>query len=191
VADVYIQVSGLAEAQKALYSYSNELGTKVTKSALHNAGTLFLKQARSNAPVLKIPTSHRIVGALKKQIYLKDSKWYNGKRFPIVRVFVDVHRGKKYGLMDAYYAKFIEYGWETHGSKRTAENTPGRYNRRGKFMLSRSKTGGRASMSGRQNVLGVYFMRNAFYAQVNNAIGVFKNNLFAGAELVKQKVGLN
>lgn len=109
MADFEMKITGLKEVQKALYSYSQQLGDKVVVSALSTGAKPMLKQARLNAPVR--------TGRLRKAIYMKKSKLYNGKRNANVGVYISVRSGKKRG---AYYAGMIENGWKDRGGKRHA-----------------------------------------------------------------------
>lgn len=111
MADFEMKVTGLKEVQKALYSYSQQLGDKVVVSALLTGAKPMLKQAKANAPVR--------TGRLKRAIFARKSKIYNGKRNNKVGVYLSVKSGKKRGdAKGAHYAGFVEASWTDRGGKK-------------------------------------------------------------------------
>lgn len=110
-----IKVSGLKEAQKALYAFSQQLGDRVVIKALTNGARVMQRQAQANAPVR--------TGTLKRGIIVRKSRIYNGKRVANkIGVFLTLRQGKRYGARDAYYGKFQEAGW----TDRAGRKQPGR-----------------------------------------------------------------
>ena len=104
--DVTVKITGLQEAQKALYSYSRQLGDRVVRAALRQGANLVLKQARANAP--------KRTGALRKALRVAKSKINNGRnRKGVIGLYLSIRRGKgRDDPRDAFYGQFIESGWE-------------------------------------------------------------------------------
>lgn len=182
--DFQVKVTGLKEAQKALYSYSQQLGDKVVIDSLKQGARIVQRAAKAAAPLR--------TGRLKRAIVIKKSKIYNGKRrSDMIGVFLTILSGKRYGKRDAYYGRFQEDGWEVRGKKRTATNTPGRWNRhRSKYLLSRAATGGRKSMRSGLHVPGKFFMRDAFARNKVNAVRMVIAAAQAGGQVLARKLGL-
>jgi HK97 gp10 family phage protein len=109
--DVTVKITGLKEAQKALYSYSQQMGDRVVRAALRQGANLVLKQARANAP--------KRTGALKKALRVANSKINNGrKRKGVIGLYLSIRRGKGRGdPRDAFYGKFVESGWQSGQTK--------------------------------------------------------------------------
>lgn len=179
-----VKVTGLKEAQKALYSYSQQLGDKVVIDSLKQGARIIQRAAKAAAPVR--------TGRLKRAIVIKKSKIYNGKRrSDMIGVYLTILQGKRYGTRDAFYGRFQENGWEVRGKVRTAANTPGRWNRhRTKFRLSRAATRGRNSMRSGIHVPGKFFMTNAFMQNRINAVRMTIAAANAGGQILARKLGL-
>lgn len=105
--DVTVSLTGLKEAQRALYAYSRQLGDRVVLASLRQGANLVLRQARANAPVR--------TGLMKRALVVKRSKIYNGRRMEnILGLYLSLRKGP------AYYGKFQESGWRA-GSKNTRQ----------------------------------------------------------------------
>jgi len=103
-----LQVRGLKEAEKAIYSYSKRMGDKVVLSALTNAARLFNRQAKKNAPIR--------TGRLRKAIQTRKSRIYNGRRNSKIGVYIRANPGKnRRDTKGAFYAGFVEDGWTDRG----------------------------------------------------------------------------
>ena len=109
--DVTVKITGLKEAQKALYSYSQQIGDRVVRAALRQGANIVLKQARANAP--------KRTGALKKALRVANSKINNGrKRNGVIGLYLSIRKGKGRGdAKDAFYGKFVESGWQSGKTK--------------------------------------------------------------------------
>lgn len=181
--DFEVKVHGLKETQKALYSYSQQLGDKVVIDSLKQGARIVQRAAKAAAPVR--------TGRLKRAIVVKKSKIHNGKRrSDMIGVFLTILSGKKYGKRDAFYGRFQEEGWEVRGASRTTSNTPYRRTRGGSIRMSRSATGGRATMRSGIEVPGKRFMAGAFLKNRVNAVRMIIAAANAGGEILARKTGL-
>lgn len=183
MSDFEIKVTGLKETQKALYSYSQQLGDKVVIDSLKQGARIVQRAAKAAAPVR--------TGRLKRAIVVKKSKIYNGKRrSDMIGVFLTILQGRRYGNRDAFYGRFQEEGWEVRGASRTTANTPYRRTRGGSIRMSRAATGGRHSMRSGNKVPGKFFMRDAFARNKVNAVRMIIAAANAGGEILARKTGL-
>lgn len=105
--DVTVKISGLKEANKALYAYSRQLGDRVVIASLRQGANLVLRQARANAPVR--------TGALRRALVVKKSRLYNGKRTTgVIGLYLSLRKGKgRKDGRDAFYGTFQESGWNS------------------------------------------------------------------------------
>lgn len=106
-----LEITGLKEAQKALYAYSQQMGDRVVRSALRQGANLVLRQARANAP--------RRTGALRKALRVANSRLYNGKRSrDVIGLYLSIRKGKgRKDSRDAFYGRFVESGWTSRGGR--------------------------------------------------------------------------
>lgn len=105
MSDFEVQITGLKEVEKSLYSYSQQLGDKVVIASLMNGARLIQRQAKKNAP--------RLTGALSKNIIVRKSKYQKSDKRA---VYVRTKRGKGTKSGKAYYGHAIEYGWRVRGT---------------------------------------------------------------------------
>lgn len=109
-----IKISGLQEVQKALYSYSQQLGDKVVIDALKLGANVVKKEIQRTAPVYKGAPSPRIQsGTLRKGFKVSKSKIFSAKRYDgKLGVYLTLKKGKGRGdLKDPFYGKFLESGF--------------------------------------------------------------------------------
>ena len=134
------KIKGIAEVKRALYSYNAKLGERVTRVALRQGANVMLKQIRAAAPVK--------TGRLKKAIKLKNSKINRINKNGKVGLFITVSPGKnRRDPKGAYYAKWVETGYNK-GSKRT----------------------GKKNRSGGVRIEGKHFVLDTFNATKNAAL---------------------
>lgn len=107
-----IKVTGLKEVQKALYSYSQQLGDKVVIAALTQGARLVQRAAKGRAPVL--------TGRLKRGIVVKKSKINSARRGGnLIGVYLALRKGKgRKDPKDAFYGRFIEDGFTARDGKK-------------------------------------------------------------------------
>ena len=90
MAETAITVTGLREAQKSLYSYSQQLGDRVVKGALRVGANYIARIARANAPYK--------TGVLKGRggIVVRNSKTHRGKSSKdLIGVYLTIGSKKK------------------------------------------------------------------------------------------------
>lgn len=95
-----IRVTGLKEAQQALYGYSQQMGDRVVVMALRTGANHMRKVIQANVPVR--------TGKLRRGFRVSRSKIYNGRRSAdVIGVFLTLRKGK-----DApFYGRFVNDGW--------------------------------------------------------------------------------
>lgn len=116
-----IKVTGLQEAQKALYAYSQQMGDRVVIASLMNGAKLMQKQAKINAP--------KVSGRLRKGIIARKSKLITPRKKPgMLGVYLTFRTtsAKKTGIRgrdnpkDAFYGKILEGEWTDRGGNKHA-----------------------------------------------------------------------
>jgi HK97 gp10 family phage protein len=101
-----ITVTGLREAQKALYSYSQQLGDRVVRGSLRQGANVVKRAAQENlTSQIKGPST----GRLRRGIVVRTSRIHRGKlSTDMIGVYLTVASKKK---TDPYYGRFQEDGW--------------------------------------------------------------------------------
>jgi HK97 gp10 family phage protein len=173
MADTTIRVTGLKEAQKALYSYSQQLGDFVVYKALRAGATIVLREARAKAPEGK-------TGKLKKGIVIMKSRINNGKRSPLLGMTITIRKRKG----DPFYGRFQEDGWNTHGAR------AGRYLGRAAIRIVFGSRSGRKTLLGKTDVPGKKFIENAFISKQNEAVNMIVTTATAAADILARREGL-
>ena len=121
MADVLsVRLDGVEDLKAALIDASRQIRTRAVRNALREAGKVIQTAARAAAPVLKVPTSRRNVGTVKKNILVRASKFARQAGDEGVYINVRGIRGKarvkKLGRggarnpNDPYYWQFLEFG---------------------------------------------------------------------------------
>jgi len=175
VSDFSIRVTGLKEAQKALYSYSQQMGDHVVIASLKEGAKVMQKQARANAP--------KITGRLRRGIVVKKSKMFTGRKTPgLLGVFLCLRlAGGRKDPKDAFYGRFVEYGYNSRG--------PGGGFRRTITSRFGTRTG-RKSQPGKTDVPGREFMGRAYNSTREMAAQAVVRSAIAGSEVVARRTGL-
>jgi HK97 gp10 family phage protein len=174
-----ITVTGLKEAQRALYSYSQQLGDRVVLGALRQGANLVKRAAQSNAPVK--------TGKLKRGIRVAKSKIHRGQLSDgLIGVYLTIPNKKK---GDPFYGRFQEDGWNTKGASTAGPLSVKKVDR---WLIARQFGGrtGRKTQSGRQHVLGKKFIDRAFTEKREAAVDLIVQTATAGADLLARKLGL-
>lgn len=177
-----IEVRGLKEVQKALYSYSQQLGDRVVLSALRQGANLIKKAAVQNAP--------KNTGALKKSLRVSRSKIYSGKLSTgLIGLYLTIRKGGgRKDPKDAFYGRWIESGWNVRGRSK-AELVPRKRQRalgRG-FRRARNT---RQSLPGSRDISGLKFIERAFLSNRESALRLIIQSAERGAEIIASKTGL-
>lgn len=110
--DVEIKVSGIREVNKALYSYSQQLGDKVVIASLLQGARLVQRSVKIAAPVR--------TGMLKRGIVVKRSKIYSPRRGGNkLGVYLTLRKGRgRKDPRDVFYGKFMDGGWTDRGGNK-------------------------------------------------------------------------
>lgn len=168
-----IEVKGLREVQKALYTYSQAIGDRVILAALRQGANLVKKSIVANAPFK--------TGALKKSFSVKRSKIHRGKfSGDMIGVYLTIRKGKgRKDPKDAFYGRWVESGWNIRGKSRNKGGAP-------RSALSR----GRKSSPGMRDVQGQKFIERAFLSSRESAARLIVLAAERGAEIVAYKTGL-
>lgn len=94
-----------------LEAFGIDFERKTVRSAALAAAQVFKKRAIADAPVLSAPSKRRIIGVLKRSIYVAHSKLTTPG---IERYVVSFKKSKRAGG-DPFYGSFLERGWVPQG----------------------------------------------------------------------------
>ncbi len=95
-----ITITGLQEVQKALYSYSQQLGDRVVYGALRQGAMIIRKAIQQQVPVR--------TGKLQRGFVIRRSKIHRGRSSTdMIGIYLTLRK-------EAYYGRFINDGWQ-HG----------------------------------------------------------------------------
>ena len=125
-----VRIEGLSKLNQALADFQRNVAKNVLRGAVRAAATVIREETKRLAPVK--------TGQLRRAVYLKQ---INEQSSPVRQVvYVGVRKGKQLGVgrsygkqgsrtrsegtsLDAYYAKWVEYGHFTRTSKANKEFT--------------------------------------------------------------------
>lgn len=175
-----IKVTGLGELQRALFTFNAKLGTRVTQLAL-KTGARYMQTAIKN----KAPTGK--TGRLKKSVRVRVSKLQKIQKTGSVGVYIIVGGGARKNLRGAYYAKWVNYGYNSGSEVITGSQAVGRrlitqtdyQNRRLNALqraLSRRRpgrsivVGGVRLRDGGKAIPGQHFVEKAFTANAQSTL---------------------
>lgn len=162
-----ITVTGLRETQKALYSYSQQLGDRVIRRALRQGANHVLRGIKELVPVK--------TGLLKRRGFrVSNSKIHNGR---ISNDMIGVYLALRKRKGDPFYGRFQNDGWVPQG--------PGHALKGG----TRRRDEQRARSINRK-IPGKQFVQQAFAQRREAAVQIIIRSAEAGAEVVKRKLGL-
>jgi HK97 gp10 family phage protein len=121
-----IEISGLAEIQTALYSYSNKMGDYVIYKALRAGANLVKKEIQKNAPVYKGRSRPTVKsGTLRKGFRVIKSKIHSRQNSAVnsIGVFITLKPGGGHkDPNDPYYAGFINNGFKSRPGTKFIDN---------------------------------------------------------------------
>ena len=184
--EMIIDVKGLREVNKALYSYSRQLGDKVVLAALRQGANVIAKQLRATLPDGK---TH----ALKKGVRVARSKINNGRKNPgVIGVYIRMKKGTaRSDPLDPFYERFLDQGYNVRGPSRSSKNTFGRGGKLSRAVIrAAGLSRGRTSLPGKTNYPAQKYFDRAFSASSENAARVAVRAVEIGAELVARRTGL-
>lgn len=106
-----ITIKGLPELQRALFKFSDKLGTKVTQVVLKKGANYMAGQIRAAAPVK--------TGRLRRSVSVRNSRIVKVQRSGHVGVYILVGGRARSNPRGAWYGKFVELGYN-RGSKQVS-----------------------------------------------------------------------
>lgn len=172
---IEIRIDGAADVIRRLNSYSLQLGDRVTLLALRAGANFMKKQIQSAAPVGK-------TGRLKRSIRVSRSKINTRARRGAVGVYIKPFAGKKRDdSRGAYYARFVEDGFETKGI-----DTGHRTNRLGSTGL---RSGRKTQPSG-NFIPGKKFIKNTFNTNRETMVDIIIQSIETGGAELANRLGL-
>ena len=161
---IEIKITGIDEVNRSLYRYSQQLGDKVVIASLRNGAKLVQKAAKNRAP--------KNTGLLRRSIIVRNSKKYKKTRTPgKLGVYLTINSKK------AFYGRFLEDGWNTHGK---------RVQRRQLRSAIGSRTS-RKTLPGKTNVSGMRFIKGAWASYRSQAVRLIIKSVERGEEIVRRK----
>lgn len=175
------KIIGLPEFQARLEALGADMETKIVRSGVLAAGTVFKKAAQANAPVLQTPDTHkkntRIAGTLKKAIFSVRSRSQSSPGKEVVVVAVSGGAGAK-ADKDAFYWRWVEAGHLARG--------PGQKIKGGKNRASLERS--RLKAGGSTFVPGVFFLKRAFDDNIDKAVAAFNDRIEARIEKANKDI---
>jgi len=101
-----IEITGLREVQKKLYSYSQQLGDRVVLNALRSGAGVIRKAIQNQVPIK--------TGKLKRGFLIARSKIHRGRTSTeMIGVYLSLRKGKN----AAFYGRFQNDGYTSRGGK--------------------------------------------------------------------------
>lgn len=106
--DESINITGLAETQRALYQFSERLGDRVTVLALRVGANYLLRQIRDAAP--------KKTGRLRRAIVVRNSRINRRRVNGKVGLYIQVKPGRtRNDPKGALYGQWVERGYKARG----------------------------------------------------------------------------
>lgn len=171
---VSIDIQGTADVIRRLNSYSLQLGDRVTTIALRNGANYLKKQIQNAAPIK--------TGRLKRSFRVKNSRLHRRSIDNSVGLYIKPNKGKKRDdLKGAYYAKFVEDGYEVKGV-----NTGRRLNR---VSASGLRSGRKTQPSGKR-VEGKHFINAAFESNKSATLQLITQSIESSGADLARRLGL-
>jgi HK97 gp10 family phage protein len=171
---IEIRIDGAADVIRRLNTYSLQLSDRVVFLALRSGANFMKKQIQNAAPVRK--------GRLKRSIRVSRSKINTRARRGAVGVYIKPFAGKKRDdPRGAYYARFVEDGYETKGVSNGR-----RANRIG---VSGLRSGRKTQPSGNL-VAGQKFIKNTFNVNKESMLEIITTSIETGGNVLANRLGL-
>jgi HK97 gp10 family phage protein len=121
---IEIKLEGVDDAIRALNELADDMRRKVVLGALRDAGKPISQAAKRLAPVLKMPTSRRVPGTMRRAIGVFKSKIYkaaNGALGVYIKVRASKAQRRRSPVSgDPFYYRFVEAGHRPRPAKNTA-----------------------------------------------------------------------
>jgi HK97 gp10 family phage protein len=182
-----VNLRGIAEFNRALFSFSDRLGERVTKLALRQGANFMLKNIRAAAP--------KKTGRLRRAIKIKNSKINRIRSNGKVGLFITISPGKsRIDPKGAYYGPFQEYGYTASGTTKAREVTTS-VTTVAQREAHKQRTGRRlrvyAHAPGARKIPGKRFVRNTFNATKDQAAQLIVSASEVAAQRLAQEIGFN
>jgi len=157
----YINISGLADAKRALEALPKDLRNRVVRGALRDAAKPIVQQAKANAPVR--------TGLVKRRITVNASRLRKKSRGE-VGVYIRprataLARRTKLRSQDPWYYKFQEAGFHAVGSRRMKTRA---------VPENELRRAVEAAQRGARYIPGKAFLGRAFEAKRSEALSIFQ-----------------
>lgn len=178
-----IEVKGLQDVQKALYSYSQKLGDFVVYKALRAGANIVKRRVVKLAPIYEGKELPRVKkGTLRRGFRVSKSKIHSGKMSgDMIGIFLTLKKGGgRKDLNDPFYGRWQELGWNPRGAKTAS---------RAAIKAAFGSRTGRKSAPSNGNVKGLFFIQRAFDETSQAAADIIVKDAEAGAEVLARKVG--
>lgn len=115
MADTIVVRTNLPDFRRQLAGLGDRMQKNVVRSAARAAAAVYRDAARQVAPLLRVPDKRRMPGALRRSIYSGTRRGSPG----VVEAFVGVRGKRTVGrgqrVIDAFYGRFLEFGWIPRG----------------------------------------------------------------------------
>jgi|CXWL01.1.fsa_nt_gi hypothetical protein len=173
-------ITGTADVIRRLNRYSLQLGDLVVKNALSKAAQQLRTKLKNAAPVSNKPSQQFPAGRLAKSFFFKLSRLnrrnVNGSIGHYIRPRA---KGKRYGNQkNAYYASFVENGYEVKGR--------GAIGRR-RIGASGLRSGRKTQPSGK-TVPGQHFIQRTFESDKPALLSIITQYIeVAGGQLARRE----
>jgi HK97 gp10 family phage protein len=180
-----IIITGTSDVIRRLNSYSLQLGDLVVKNALNKAAQQLKKQLQQAAPVNQTPSAQFPAGRLKNAMLFKLSKInkrnINGSIGYYVRPRQKSGAGKRYGNQkNAYYAGFVENGYEVKGKGAIGQRRIG---------TSGLRSGRKTRPSGK-HVQGTHFINRTFESNKSQLLHIITQYIDVVGGQLANRLGL-
>ena len=180
-----IQIKGLKELDNALKQLPEKVAKNGLRGAVRAGSKVIVDEAKQNAPKYsgKVGKNHPPPGTLKRSIIMKHIREASGAERQTF--YVTVRSGKKYRRQgkkgnlsqDAFYWKFVEFGYYAGGSKKNMTYRGARKARR------------EGTLKGARYIPPQPFMRPAFENKKMQAVQAIKDQLAKRVEMEATKLG--
>jgi HK97 gp10 family phage protein len=174
-----IDITGTSDIIRRLNQYSLQLGDLVVKNALAKGAAFMRNKLKNAAPVSQNPSPQFPAGRLKNSLFFKVSKINKRAINGSIGYYIRPRsKGKRYGNQkNAYYAGFVENGYEV----------------KGKLPIGRRRIGSTGLRSGRKTqptgkiVPGAHFIEKTFDSNKANTLYIITQYIdVAGTEVARR-----
>jgi hypothetical protein len=192
MAEIGIDISGIAETQQSIYRFSEKLGDRMTLLGLRAGANHMLKQLRAAEPVR--------TGRMKRATVVANSRIHRRRKNGNVGVYITIRKGRtRDDKRGAYYAGFVEHGYK-RGSRQIGareairegvtteeEHLRRLQNANARRGSSRSRVRVRYRAGGTQ-IEGKHFIRDTFEAGKEQALDIIIGAIEQAGQRLTQEI---